>query len=142
MTTTKKTAGNEGGGGRTAAARAFAEDKLRKGGDAARAASRKTAQQVDAFPVTALVCGLAIGAVLGALLPRTRQEEELLGTVGGAINDRARDAVNAARDAGQAKLEELGISDVAAGKQVGKLIDSFAQVVESAGSAAVGTVRH
>jgi hypothetical protein len=108
----------------------------------ARAASKKAVESVDAFPVMALAGGLAVGAVLGALLPRTRQEEELLGSLGGSINDKARNAALAARDAGQAKLDELGISTDAAGKQVGKLIESIAQVAETAGSAAVDAVRH
>ncbi|ATE65300.1 hypothetical protein [Rhizorhabdus dicambivorans] len=148
MTTQK----NEGQGGqgegrsgikqRAAQAKDYAGEKLRSGGDAARAAGRKVAGEVDAFPVAALVGGLAVGAVLGALLPRTRQEEQLLGSIGGAINERAKDAMLAARDAGQAKLDELGISSDAAGKQVGRLIDSLGQVAESAGSAAIDAVRH
>ncbi|KKC25976.1 hypothetical protein WP12_11000 [Sphingomonas sp. SRS2] len=105
------------------------------------AASQKAAAGVEEFPVAALLGGLAIGAVVGALLPRTRQEEDLLGSIGGSINERAKDAAAAARDAGQAKLDELGISTDAAGKQVGKLIESIAQVAESAGSAAVDAVR-
>lgn len=108
---------------------------------AARVAGKKAADGIDAFPVAAMLGGLAVGAALGALLPRTRQEEELLGSLGGALNDRAKGAVDAARDAGQAKLDELGISKDAAGKQVGKLIDSIASVAESAGSAAVEAVR-
>ncbi len=107
----------------------------------ARAASRKAVESVDAFPVVALAGGLALGAVLGALLPRTRQEEQLLGSLGGTINNKARNAVQAARDAGQAKLDELGISSDAAGKQVGKLIESIAQVAETASTAAVDAVR-
>jgi hypothetical protein len=123
-------------------AKGYAEKKLHESGEAARAAGRKAADGVDAFPVAALVGGLALGAVLGALLPRTRQEEELLGSIGGAINDRAKEALGAARDAGQSKLDELGINTDAAGKQVGKLIDSLSQVAESAGTAAVDAVRH
>ena len=92
--------------------------------------------------MAALVGGLAVGAVLGALLPRTRQEEELLVSIGGAINDRAKDAAQAAREAGKAKLDEFGLSTDAAGKQVGKLIDSIAKVAETAGTAAVDAVRH
>ncbi|KQX19997.1 MULTISPECIES: hypothetical protein [unclassified Sphingomonas] len=120
----------------------FASETIRTGGEAARTAGRRAVEGVESFPVAALLGGLAVGVAIGALLPRTRQEEELLGTIGGTINDRAKDAVNAARDAGQAKLDELGISTDAAGKQVGRLIDSLAQVAESAGSAAVDSVRH
>ena len=125
-----------------ARARAFADETIKSGSDAARSAARKAAEGVDNFPVAALLGGLAVGAAVGALLPRTRKEEELLGTIGEVINDRAKDAVLAAREAGQAKLDELGINTDAAGKQVGKLIDSLAQVAETAGEAAVDSVRH
>nr|WP_053000201.1 hypothetical protein [Sphingomonas sp. Y57] len=126
---------------RAARAGDYAGAKIKTSGEAARTAGRKAAEGVESFPVAALLGGLAVGAAIGALLPRTRQEGELLGSIGEAINDRAMDAVNAARDAGQAKLDELGISTDAAGKQVGKLIDSLALVAESAGSAAVDAVR-
>ena len=126
---------------RAAEASAFAGEKIKSSRASARKAGRKAAESVDAFPVAALLGGLAIGAVVGALLPKTRQEEELLGSLGGALNDRAMDAVSAARDAGQAKLDELGISKDAAGKQVGKLIESLATVAESAGNAAVDAVK-
>lgn len=131
---------------RASRAKAVASEKIRTGGEklkvSSAAASRKAADKVESFPVAALIGGLAVGAVLGALLPRTRQEEELLGSLGGALNDKAMEAISAARDAGQAKLDELGISSDAAGKQVGKLIDSIAQVAETAGGAAVEAVRH
>ncbi len=116
--------------------------KAKAGKEAVARATKKAADSVDAFPVIALAGGLAIGAVLGALLPRTKQEEDLLGSLGGQINNKALNAASAARDAGQAKLDELGISTDAAGKQVGKLIESIAQVAESAGNAAVDAVRH
>jgi len=125
-----------------AKASAYAAGKVKSGGAVARRASQSAADSVDAFPVAALLGGLAIGAVVGALLPKTRQEEELLGSLGGALNDKAKDAIGAARDAGQAKLDELGINKDAAGKQVGKLIDSIATVAETAGTAAIEAVRH
>lgn len=121
---------------------AHASETIRSGSQIARIAGQKAVDGVETFPVAALVGGLAVGVALAALLPRTRQEEELLGSIGGAINERAREAVDAARDAGQAKLDELGINTDAAGKQVGKLIDSLAQVAETAGTAAVDAVRH
>jgi hypothetical protein len=137
MTSSKETAG----GSRADRARAFAEKKLTSGGATARRAAKKAGERVETYPVAALVGGLAIGAAVGVLLPRTRQEEQLLGSLGETINERARGAVFAARDAGQSKLEELGISSDAAGKQVGRLIDSIAKVAESAGSAAIEAAR-
>ena len=115
-------------------AKAYASDTLD-------AATKKVGEGIDGYPVAALVGGLAIGAAVAALLPRTRQEEQLLGSVGNEINSRAREALGAAKEAGLAKLEELGISTDAAGKQVGKLIDSAAKVAEVAGTAALSSAR-
>jgi hypothetical protein len=44
------------------------------------------------------------------LLPRTSREDELLGSVGRKINDSAREAANAAKEAGKGQLDELGLS--------------------------------
>ena len=78
--------------------------------DAASQARMKTADGVDANPVAALIGGLALGALAAAMLPRTRKEDELLGSIGGKINDTARNAAQAAKDVGQSKLGELGIN--------------------------------
>jgi hypothetical protein len=120
-------------------------DKLQETAESARAglttARAKVGEGIDGYPVAALAAGLAVGAVLGALLPRTKKEADLLGPIGSTVNERARSAINAARDAGQGKLDELGLSTDAAGKQVGKLIGSVAEVAEVAGTAAVDAIR-
>jgi len=118
-----------------------AQQKIRSGAASARVATRKAGESFDAYPIAAMAGGLALGVVVGALLPRTRQEEQLLGSLGEALNERANDAFSAARDAGRTKLDELGLSTDAAGKQVGKLVESVVQVVESAGTAAVRAAR-
>lgn len=126
-------------------AAAIAGEKLHETAEAARAglnsARARVGDGVSGYPVAALLGGLAVGAVVGALLPGTRKEEELLGPIGSQITDRAKSAVAAARDAGQGRLDELGLSTDAAGKQVGKLIESVALVAEVAGTAAVEAIR-
>jgi hypothetical protein len=113
--------GNEGSGGRTAAARqAFetARDRTaaayatarERAGTAYETAGRRTSEGIDSNPVAAVVGGLAIGALVAALLPRTSREDELLGSVGRKINDSAREAANAAKEAGKGQLDELGLS--------------------------------
>lgn len=108
-------------GGRTAAARqAFESARERtsaayatareKAGSAYETAGRKTSQSIESNPVAAVVGGLAIGAIAAALLPRTSREDELLGTVGRKINDSAREAANAAKEAGRSQLDELGLN--------------------------------
>ena len=92
---------------RTAAAYATARERA---GSAYETAGRKTSEGIDSNPVAAVVGGLAIGAIVAALLPRTSREDELLGSVGRKINDSAREAARAAREAGKGQLDELGLS--------------------------------
>jgi ElaB/YqjD/DUF883 family membrane-anchored ribosome-binding protein len=108
--------GGEDSGGVLSTASAAAADAYRSARDRTSAAyaaareragavSQRTAESFDTAPMAAVIGGLALGAIAGALLPRTRREEELFGSVGRRINDGARDAVRAARDAGRDQLD-------------------------------------
>jgi ElaB/YqjD/DUF883 family membrane-anchored ribosome-binding protein len=127
-TTSKGAGGGEAGGngdtGRLASVRQSAADAYEaarqrtataysSARQTASSASRKTAEGIDGNPMAALVGGLALGAIVGALIPATRRERELLGNVGRRMNDTARQAVVAARDAGKEKLD--GFTDQALG---------------------------
>jgi hypothetical protein len=57
--------------------------------------------------MAAVAGGLALGALVAALLPRTERETELLGSVGGRINEAAREATRSAVDAGKQQVEEI-----------------------------------
>ena len=92
--------------------------------------ARRTATGgIDDAPLLALAGGLAAGAALAALIPASRKERELLGPVADRIKDKAGDAVNAAKDAGQARLDELGLSR-------DKGVETLRTIVEGAGDAA------
>jgi hypothetical protein len=69
--------------------------------------TRQTADQIAVYPVAAVVGGLAIGALLGFLLPSTRRETDLLGTTGKKITDAARDAAQRGLEAGKEQIDEL-----------------------------------
>jgi ElaB/YqjD/DUF883 family membrane-anchored ribosome-binding protein len=64
-------------------------------------------QKIETNPVLAIAGGLALGAILGAVLPRTRREEELLGDVGHRVTDAAKEAANSAVEAGRTQVDEL-----------------------------------
>jgi ElaB/YqjD/DUF883 family membrane-anchored ribosome-binding protein len=68
---------------------------------------RRTGEEIAANPMAAVAGGLAVGALVAALLPRTEREAQLLGGVGGRINDAAREAARSAADAGRAQVEEI-----------------------------------
>ena len=92
---------------RTTAAYGSARDKA---SNAYASTRQQAAQQIDTNPFGMLIGGFAVGAIIASLLPRTRQETRALGEVGGKINQTAREAMAAARDAGRDKLDELGIN--------------------------------
>ncbi len=87
------TGSDTSGGGRLSDVRAKASDSFAAARDRTSAAygsvrerasdaTRKTAQTIDTAPGAALIGGLALGALAAVLLPKTRKEEELLGTYG------------------------------------------------------------
>lgn len=117
-------------------ARAAAEKALETTRDTAREAARRTAEGIEANPLAVLIGGVAIGVLAGAVIPRTEQEGKLLGPVGKRLNDTATGAAQAARDAGKAELDALGLNRDAARDQVGKLIDGVVKALSSAGAAA------
>lgn len=73
-------------------------------------ATRRAADTIAEAPLIALGAGVAIGALLAALLPGTRREREILGPYGNRVAGAARDAADAARKVGSEKLRELGLS--------------------------------
>lgn len=112
-----------------------------KTGSAYGAAREKTAHGIEEGPIAALLGGLALGALAGVLLPRTRKEVETLGPIGSKINEAARTAATAARDAGKESLAELGLNRDAAKEKVQQVVDSAVKAASTAGTAAVEAVR-
>ena len=93
-------------------------------------------------PLLTLGGGLALGAVVAALLPRTRVEERVLGGVGVRVTDGARAAADAAKEAGREKLAELNITRDAGASAVQSLVDGLREAAKTSGEAALGAVRN
>ncbi|HEX8668626.1 MAG TPA: hypothetical protein VF727_09685 [Allosphingosinicella sp.] len=123
--------GDGGGGIRQSAADAYQSARDRTASayaaarDSARSATQRTAERIDTNPMAAVVGGLALGAIAGALLPRTQREEELLGPVGRRITDTAKEASRAARDASRQQLDDF------TDRAVGALRSSASAAAES-----------
>jgi hypothetical protein len=123
---------------RTAAAYATARERA---GSAYETAGRKASQGIDSNPVAAVVGGLAMGAIVAALLPRTGREDELLGSVGRKINDGAREAARAAREAGKTQLDELGLSRDGIRSKLDDFTGKAVGAVKTSAGAAAGAAR-
>ena len=61
-------------------------------------------------PLIALAGGLAAGALIAALLPRTESETRLVRPTARRVRTGAKAAVRAARDTGTQQLNELGLT--------------------------------
>lgn len=109
--------------------------------DAYESAREQAREQVGGSPLLALGGGLALGALVGALLPKTKAEVRMMGKVGSRITTSARDAYDAAKDAGREKLSELNITRDAGAGAVQSLIDGIGEAARSSGQAAVDAVR-
>ena len=109
--------------------------------DAYESAREQARDQVGGSPLLALGGGLALGALVAALLPRSKAEERLMGKVGSRITTSARDAFDAAKEAGRERLTELNITKDAGASAVQSLIDGLGEAARSSGQAAVDAVR-
>jgi len=80
--------------------------------DRASSAGTRTKSTVQSNPAAAVAGGLAVGALLAALLPRTEREARTLGPLGNRLNEKAREGVRAAKDTGRSKIDEIGLATV------------------------------
>jgi hypothetical protein len=102
--------------------------------DSASGAGRRASESIGDAPLIALGAGVALGAVLAAIIPTSRKERELLRPYGDRVTGAARDAAEAARQAGSGKLRELGLTpDV--------LADKAGEAAKATAQAAIGTFR-
>lgn len=104
-------------------------------------ARRKASGGIDEAPLLALAGGIAVGAVLGALIPASRREREMLGPVADRIRDRAEDAAGAAKQAGQARLDELGLTRDKGSETLKTIFEGAGDAAKASAEAAVSRLR-
>jgi len=104
-------------------------------------AGRKAGDGIETAPLIALAGGLAVGALLAVLLPKTAKESELLGPVGERLTGTARTAADAAKEAGKAKLEELGLTRDAGAETLKSILKGAGDATKASAQAAISAVR-
>ena len=93
-------------------------------------------------PLIALAGGIAAGALIAALLPRTETETRAIRPTARRVNKSARDAFNAARDTGQQRLDELGLNREKGEATIRSLLDGLTDAAKASASAAAKSVRN
>ena len=102
----------------------------------ARQAKAKTSQGIDHNPLAIVLGGIALGAIVGALLPRTERETKIMGKTGKKLNKKARKMAEAAKIAGLGQANTLGLNSDAVRTQFRELVSKAALAVRAAGQAA------
>lgn len=144
MTDTRQTNADNGGNERGG----FAQDVRQRAIDAYDSAresvsgvGRRAGDAFEDAPLVALAGGIAAGALIAALLPRTRTEEQMFRPAGKRLTGTARAAAQAARDAGTARLQELGLTREAGMETIRSVIQGVGDAARTSTQAAVSTVR-
>lgn len=109
--------------------------------DSVTSARQRTAERLDETPLIALAGGLAAGALIAALLPRTQAEGKALRPIGKRVTDSARAAVGAAKDAGTQRLSELGLTPERGGETVRSIFEGATDAARTSARAALGSAR-
>lgn len=109
-------------------------------------ARQRAAQGYDENPLTGALVGIAAGALLGLLLPRTQRENEMLGETRDRLADAAKSAARAAADTAKQQLDEKGLNMDAAkaklaevGQQAKDVARTAAQTAASEAKSRAGT---
>ncbi|MEO6256544.1 MAG: hypothetical protein ABIO69_07030 [Sphingomicrobium sp.] len=109
--------------------------------DSVAGAGRRANDGIDEAPLIALAAGLAAGALIAALLPRTDSEARLLRPVGERLSGTARAAAAAAKEAGTSRLSELGLTREKGAETLRSIFEGAGEAARSSAQAALSAAR-
>ena len=105
-------------------------------------ARERVSDSLSQAPLIALAGGLAAGALIAALLPKTETETRAVGPTARRVKKSARAAFEAAKDTGQQKLGDLGLSRDRAEETIRSLLSDVADAARESGKAALDAGRN
>lgn len=105
-------------------------------------ARERVSDTLGESPLIALAGGLAAGALIAALLPRTRSEARLVRPTARRVKDTARAAYEAAKDTGGQRLDELGLNRDKGEQTIRSLLDGVTDAARASGQAALDAARN
>lgn len=109
--------------------------------DSVSGAGRRAASSLGEAPLIALAGGIAAGALIAALLPRTASETRLVRPTARRVKNTARAAYRAAKDTGGERLEELGISRDKGEETIRSLFRGVTDAAKASAEAALDAAR-
>lgn len=104
-------------------------------------ARERVSDTLSEAPLLALAGGLAAGALIAALLPRTEAETRAVRPTARRVKQSARAAYQAAKDTGTQRLDELGLNRERAEETIKSLLSDVTQAAKESGQAALDAAR-
>lgn len=102
----------------------------------------RTVDTLGEAPLIFLAGGIAAGALIAALLPRTDAEARLVKPTARRVKRTARAAFDAARDTGSERLDGLGLNRQKGEETIRSLLDGLSEAARASANAAVDAVRN
>lgn len=110
--------------------------------EAYESARDRTTETLTEAPLLALAGGLAAGALIAALLPRTESETRLVKPTARRVRQTAKVAFEAARESGTAELAAAGISRDKGEETIRNLLDGVSGAARASANAALDAARN
>jgi hypothetical protein len=104
-------------------------------------AGQRTTEGIVESPLIALAAGLAAGALLAALLPRSDSETRLLRPTADRLTDTAKAAATAAKEAGTSRLAELGLTREKGAETLRSIFEGASDAAKTSAQAALDAAR-
>jgi len=101
----------------------------------------RTSNTLGQAPLLALAGGLAAGALIAALLPRTEAENKLVRPTARRVKKTANAALDAARDTGSQRLDGMGLNREKGEETIRKLLDDLTDAAKASADAALDAAR-
>jgi hypothetical protein len=125
--------GTDGSAGRTS--------PRQRAADAYSNARESVSDTLTEAPLIALAGGIAAGALIAALLPRTETETRAVRPTVRRVRSSAREAVRAARETGSERLDALGLTREKGEETIRSLLESVTDAAKASGRAALDKTR-
>lgn len=105
-------------------------------------ARERASDTLGEAPLLALAGGIAAGALIAALLPRTKAEVRAVQPTARRVRNSARAAFDAAKGQGTRRLDELGLTRDKAEETVRNLLEGVADAAKASANAALEAARN
>jgi hypothetical protein len=116
-------------------------DSRQRAIEAYESARDRAADTLGEAPLLALAGGIAAGALIAALLPRTDAEARAIRPAARRVKSTAKAALDAARTTGTRRLDELGLSREKGEETIRSLLEGVVDAAKASGNAALDAAR-